>query len=64
MMLRLQHERMRGDFIPSTREYFRFFGLDCEKLGGGQAGRPGHASRPDELRRRNRYRRRRRPDKA
>ena len=32
MMLRLQHERMQGAFIPSTREYFRFFGLDEEKL--------------------------------
>lgn len=32
MMLRLQRERMAGAFIPSTREYFRFFGLDEEKL--------------------------------
>ncbi|OYW79942.1 MAG: aspartate carbamoyltransferase [Asticcacaulis sp. 32-58-5] len=32
MMLRLQLERMDGAFIPSTREYFRFFGLDREKL--------------------------------
>ena len=32
MMLRLQRERMTGAFIPSTREYFRFFGLDAEKL--------------------------------
>ena len=32
MMLRLQIERMRGSFVPSTREYFRFFGLDREKL--------------------------------
>jgi aspartate carbamoyltransferase catalytic subunit len=32
MMLRLQRERMQGAFIPSTREYFRFFGLDAEKL--------------------------------
>lgn len=32
MMLRLQRERMNGGFIPSTREYFRFFGLDAEKL--------------------------------
>jgi aspartate carbamoyltransferase catalytic subunit len=32
MMLRLQRERMSGAFIPSTREYFRFFGLDEEKL--------------------------------
>lgn len=32
MMLRLQMERMEGSFIPSTREYFRYFGLDREKL--------------------------------
>src|SRR5690606_34193781 len=32
MMLRLQRERMAGSFVPSTREYFRFFGLDAEKL--------------------------------
>ncbi len=32
MMLRLQMERMNGAFIPSTREYYRFYGLDEEKL--------------------------------
>ena len=32
MILRLQHERMQGSFIPSPREYFRFYGLDREKL--------------------------------
>ncbi len=32
MMLRVQNERMRGSFIPSVREYFRFFGLDQAKL--------------------------------
>ncbi|MTI10314.1 MULTISPECIES: aspartate carbamoyltransferase catalytic subunit [Curvivirga] len=32
MMLRLQLERMQGSYVPSTREYFRFFGLDQEKL--------------------------------
>jgi aspartate carbamoyltransferase catalytic subunit len=32
MMLRLQRERMQGGFIPSPREYFRFFGLDEAKL--------------------------------
>ena len=31
MMLRLQRERMDGAFVPSVREYFRFFGLDAEK---------------------------------
>ena len=33
MMLRLQRERMDGAFVPSVREYFRYFGLDAEKLG-------------------------------
>ncbi|WP_019173407.1 aspartate carbamoyltransferase catalytic subunit [Pseudaminobacter salicylatoxidans] len=32
MMLRLQRERMEGSFVPSIREYFRYFGLDAEKL--------------------------------
>ncbi len=36
MMLRLQRERMgggaRAGLVPSAREYFRFFGLDAEKL--------------------------------
>ena len=32
MMLRVQNERMKGSFIPSVREYFRFFGLDRAKL--------------------------------
>lgn len=32
MMLRLQLERMNGAFVPSSREYYRFFGLDEEKL--------------------------------
>ncbi|PZO75161.1 MAG: aspartate carbamoyltransferase catalytic subunit [Mesorhizobium amorphae] len=32
MMLRLQRERMAGSFVPSTREYFRYFGLDAQKL--------------------------------
>jgi aspartate carbamoyltransferase catalytic subunit len=32
MMLRLQRERMQGSYVPSTREYFHFFGLDDEKL--------------------------------
>jgi aspartate carbamoyltransferase catalytic subunit len=32
MMLRLQRERMNGAFIPSVREYYRFYGLDAEKL--------------------------------
>ena len=33
MMLRLQHERMHGHFIPSVREYFALFGLTRERIG-------------------------------
>ncbi len=40
MMLRIQNERMSSGYIPSTREYFRFFGLDREKLA---------AAKPDAL---------------
>ncbi len=40
MMLRLQTERMRGSFVPSTREYFRRYGLTWEKL---------EVARPDVL---------------
>ncbi len=32
MMLRLQNERMQGDFIPSPREYFHLYGLDDRRL--------------------------------
>jgi aspartate carbamoyltransferase catalytic subunit len=32
MMLRLQHERMQGGFIPSLREYSRVWGLSLAKL--------------------------------
>ena len=38
MMLRLQNERMGGQFIPSIREYFYFWGLDRDKL---QRAKPG-----------------------
>lgn len=40
MMLRLQTERMHGSYVPSIREYFRFYGLDREKL---------KAAKPDAL---------------
>ena len=55
MMLRLQRERMSGAFVPSAREYFRYFGLDEEKLSLRQAGRARHASGPHEPRRRDRH---------
>ncbi len=32
MMLRLQRERMTAGLVPSSREFFRFYGLDAEKL--------------------------------
>lgn len=32
MMLRLQLERMNGSFLPSRREYFRYFGLTAERF--------------------------------
>jgi len=40
MMLRLQRERMSGAYVPSVREYFRYFGLDAQKL---------KAAKPDAL---------------
>jgi aspartate carbamoyltransferase catalytic subunit len=40
MMLRLQTERMQGGFVPSTREYFHYWGLDYAKL---------EAAKPDAL---------------
>ncbi len=32
MMLRVQLERMKGGFFPSTREYFNIFGLTAKRL--------------------------------
>ncbi len=32
MMLRLQNERMQGDFIPSPREFYQLYGLDERKF--------------------------------
>ncbi len=32
MMLRLQTERMQGSYVPSTREYYEFYGLDYKKI--------------------------------
>src|SRR4051794_24381704 len=49
MMLRLQTERMQGSFVPSITEYFRFFGLDREKL---RAAKPAALSRQPERRNR------------
>ena len=53
MMLRLQLERMAGAFVPSAREYFRFYGLDREKLAHAKPGalvmHPGPMNRGVEI---------------
>jgi aspartate carbamoyltransferase catalytic subunit len=53
MMLRLQRERMAGAFVPSTREYFRYFGLDAAKLAVAAEGalvmHPGPMNRGVEI---------------
>src|SRR5580692_550769 len=53
MMLRLQRERMSGAFVPSAREYFRYFGLDAEKLSYAKPGalvmHPGPMNRGVEI---------------
>ena len=53
MMLRLQLERMQGAFVPSVREYFRFYGLDREKLARAAPGvkvmHPGPMNRGVEI---------------
>lgn len=53
MMLRLQRERMDGSFVPSTREYFHYWGLDAEKLAFAAPGalvmHPGPMNRGVEI---------------
>jgi aspartate carbamoyltransferase catalytic subunit len=53
MMLRLQQERMRGQFLPSQREYFHFYGLDRKKLAFAKPGalimHPGPINRGVEI---------------
>ncbi|MBI1211039.1 MAG: aspartate carbamoyltransferase catalytic subunit [Alphaproteobacteria bacterium] len=53
MMLRLQMERMSGSFLPSTREYFHFYGLDAAKLKLAKPGalvmHPGPMNRGVEI---------------
>jgi aspartate carbamoyltransferase catalytic subunit len=53
MMLRLQRERMAGAFVPSIREYFRYYGLDAEKLKAAKDGalvmHPGPMNRGVEI---------------
>jgi aspartate carbamoyltransferase catalytic subunit len=53
MMLRLQHERMNGSYIPSLSEYFHFWGLDEKKLAYAKPGalvmHPGPMNRGVEI---------------
>ena len=53
MMLRIQHERMHGHFIPSTREYFTTFGLTPERAARAKADviimHPGPMNRGVEI---------------
>jgi aspartate carbamoyltransferase catalytic subunit len=58
-VLRLQLERMQAGFVPSLREYNRFFGVTRERSSGA-ARSADPAPRPDEPRRRDRQRRGRR----
>ncbi len=53
MMLRLQTERMQGTYVPSTREYFHFWGLSEDKLAFAKADalvmHPGPMNRGVEI---------------
>ena len=53
MALRLQLERMNGAFLPSMREYFRYYGLDHAKLAlaapGALVMHPGPMNRGVEI---------------
>ena len=60
MMLRVQHERMHGLFLPSVREYFKLFGLTPAQDVAGGARRHRDAPGTDEPRRGDRFGSRRR----
>ena len=53
MMLRLQRERMDGSLIPSSQEYFAYYGLDTRKLAYAKPGalvmHPGPMNRGVEI---------------
>ena len=53
MMLRVQRERMDGAFLPSLKEFARYFGLDQEKLSWARPGalvmHPGPINRGVEI---------------
>ena len=46
MVLRIQKERMSGSFVPSEKEFFKFWGLDRKKLNNAKKKCISHASRP------------------
>ena len=53
MRFALQRERMQGGYVPSAKEYFRFFGLDEAKLCYAKPGalvlHPGPINRGVEI---------------
>jgi aspartate carbamoyltransferase catalytic subunit len=53
MMLRLQQERMQGQFIPSPREYRHLYGLTLDRLANAKPGavvmHPGPMNRGVEI---------------
>ena len=53
MMLRVQHERMHGLFLPSVREYFSLFGLTNDRMKRAKADaivmHPGPMNRGVEI---------------
>jgi len=53
MMLRRKSERMEGNYLPSTREFYHLYGLDREKFGFANPGavimHPGPMNRGVEI---------------
>ena len=53
MVLRIQKERMSGSFVPSEKEFFRFWGLDRQKLNNAKKNalvmHPGPINRGIEI---------------
>jgi aspartate carbamoyltransferase catalytic subunit len=52
MMLRLQRERMNGSFVPSVKEYFRYFGSirrSCRRKADALVMHPGPMNRGVEI---------------
>ena len=53
MVLRMQKERMSGSFVPSEKEFFRFWGLDRKKLNNAKKNalvmHPGPINRGIEI---------------